>query len=76
MEIGSLSGLTLTALAELFSQLPSLKDTRMPYSITENEPEVRIEEVIQSLLESKTLLEFEPDFAVGYYWTECDFQDV
>lgn len=76
MEIGSLSGLTLTELAEHFSQLKSLKDARMPYSIMENETEVRIEEVLQRLLDGKKSVEFETAFAVGYYWTECDFQAV
>ena len=74
LEIGSCSGLTLTELAELFSELPSLKNARMPYSITENETEVHIEEVLQRLLDSKKSVEFDTDFAVGYYWTECDFQ--
>ena len=74
LEIGSLSGLTLTVLAEHFSKLASLKTACMPKSITANETHHHTDEIRQRLLDRKTSVVILPDSLFEFVWTLCDFQ--
>jgi len=58
LELRACSGLSLTMLAQHFSQLKKLRTVVLPISVTENETGEFIDEICQSFMEKKVQISF------------------